>query len=328
MNGPGGADWRGLAVQALRAAIGDLGDGCRSLLAEAVEHLQEVLTGRPEQTVAALAVPVAVFDCLRGGPPPAGVLAAAGATYLACDVLDDRMDGDTPAIWGTRGTGEVMIGAQLLFLTAGHVVTLGAPDATAEGMRTCFRAMITRLAEGQLRSDAPVSASTGARDVEEAIRGRSGAMLAGFAQLAALAAGAGAERTAAARAFGEELAMARQHLNDVTELVGDRGTDLRNGTATMVLALAFQSIDTQARQALVERLPDAASDTTVRAALIRDLGPAISDVCVLIRLHLAQANRHALFLSGSPVGHDGLTRLIEFTATTVTTFRRTNVHDG
>ena len=60
--------------------------------------------------------------------------------------------------------------------------------------------------------------------------------------MAAVAADATEPDVEAARIFGHELAVARQHLNDITELVGDRTADLRNRTATMAAALALQSL--------------------------------------------------------------------------------------
>ena len=72
-------------------------------------------------------------------------------------------------------------------------------------------------------------------------------MLAGFAELAALAARGSRSDVASARAFGYELAVARQHLNDVTELVSERTTDLRNQTATMATALALQGLPIERR---------------------------------------------------------------------------------
>ena len=140
-------------------------------------------------------------------------------------------------------------------------------------------------------------------------------MLAGFAELAALAAEGSRSEVDAARAFGYELAVARQHLNDVTELVSERTTDLRNRTATMATALALQRLPIEQREPLVERLRRAATDPPDRRRLVaEDLAPAIGEVCTLIHLHLARARTHARLLSGGGLGHDELDRLIEFTA--------------
>lgn len=307
------------APSALRAAlpIVDPGTDTRlgALLSEAVDHLELVLATRPVESVAALAVPVAVHHALSGVPVPAGLLASAAATYLAFDALDDQMDGDRPAVWRDRRPSEVIIGAQVLLLLAADVVVQGSPPAQANQLREGYRSMITAVAEGQLATEAPVSASTSPDEVAAAVTARSGAMLAGFAELAALATGASSGTIGKARRFGSELGVARQYVNDLSELLGDRTTDLRNGTATMTVALALQRLDGPGRVRLVERLRAAATDTGARESLLTDdLAPAIREVAVLTELHLGQARAAALFLCRTNMSDDGLTELIEFTA--------------
>ncbi|HEU4545193.1 MAG TPA: hypothetical protein VFR88_02765, partial [Microlunatus sp.] len=178
-----------------------------------------------------------------------------------------------------------------------------------------YREMIAVVADGQLRSGEPLTASTTPAEVDSRVGARSGAMLAGFAELAAIAADGSPSDVAAARGFGYELAVARQHLNDVTELVSERTTDLRNGTATMATALALQGLPIEQRESQVEHLRRAATDPSDRRRLVaQDLAPAIGEVCALIHLHLARARTHARLLSDHELGHDDLDRLIEFTA--------------
>ena len=242
------SDWRPAATDALAAAVArdDSRLGC--LLTEAGEHLARLLATRPPETVAALAVPVAVHRCLTGAAlPPDGLLASAAATYLALDVLDDRMDGDAPGFWTDRGDPEIMVGVQVLLVTATQVVGEGTDPQRAARMTRLYREMIAVVADGQLRSGEPLTASTTPAEVDSRIGARSGAMLAGFAELAALAAEGSRSDVDAARAFGYELAVARQHLNDVTELVSERTTDLRNRTATMATALALQRLPIERR---------------------------------------------------------------------------------
>ncbi|HEY5785028.1 MAG TPA: hypothetical protein VIT65_09650 [Microlunatus sp.] len=308
--------WRPSAIDALAAAV--VGDGGRigPLMTEARDHLGRLLASRPPETVAALAVPVAVHRCLTGGAlPPRGLLASAAATYLALDILDDRMDDDPPAFWTDRGDPEIMVGVQVLLVTATQVVGDGAGPQLAAGMTRRYREMIATVADGQLRSGKALDASTTPVEVDARVGARSGAMLAGFAELAALAAEGSRSDVASARTFGYELAVARQHLNDVTELVSERTTDLRNQTATMATALALQSLPIEQRGPLVERLRRAAIDPADRRRLVaEDLAPAIGEVCALIHLHLARARTHAHLLPGRETRHDALDRLIEFTA--------------
>jgi len=309
-------DWRPAATDALAAAVADDRGRLGCLLTEAGEHLGRLLATRPPETVAALAVPVAVHRCLaRGALPPRGLLASAAATYLALDVLDDRMDGDAPAFWIDRGDSEIMVGVQLLLVTATQVVGEDTLPQRAARLTRLYREMIAIVADGQLRTGEPLTASTTPAEVDARVGARSGAMLAGFAELAAIAAEGSPSAVTSARAFGFELAVARQHLNDVTELVSERTTDLRNRTATMAAALALQRLPVEQREPLVERLRRAATDPTDRRRLVaEDLAPAIAEVCTLIHLHLARARTHARLLSDAELGHDDLERLIEFTA--------------
>ena len=53
-------------------------------------------------------------------------------------------------------------------------------------MTQLYREMIAIVADGQLRSGEPLTASTTPAEVDARIGARSGAMLAGFAELAAL----------------------------------------------------------------------------------------------------------------------------------------------
>ena len=285
------------------------------LLAAAVTHFAGLDTG-PTGTVAAVALTRAVFRGLSEDPVPRGVLAAAAATYLAFVVLDDQMDGDVPAFWADRSPGEIVLGAQALVLVAGRVVGDGAPAPTTERLGRLHQELVTTVIEGQLRTEEPLAADTTPAEVAATISARSGAMLAGFAVMAAVAAGATAEEEAAARTIGHELGVARQHWNDLTELVGERTTDLRNGTATLATALAVQARSPQDRGALIDRLRTLAGDEH-RDRLVRDvLGTAIAEVIMLVGLHRESARAATRLLVRDGMRHDDLDRLIRSTATT------------
>ncbi len=303
------------AVAALRAAVADLDGRLGSMIREAVEHFGELIRTRPAGAVAAVDVPIAVFRCLTREPVPPGLLVSGAATYLALDILDDQMDGDEPEFWRGRAANEVVLGAQMLLLTASQHVADGAIPSAAERMPLLYRELIAEVMEGQLRTEQPLAASTTPAAVADAISLRSGAMLAGFAALAAVAADAPESDVQVARTFGHELAVARQHLNDITELVGDRTTDLRNRTPTMATALALDVLAPARRMRLIEALRAAAVDKDARQRLVRDdLAAAIAEVWILIQLHLGEARMAARVLSRDEMGQDGLDQLIEFTA--------------
>ena len=303
-------------VRALREAAARPPGPLRALMDEAADHLDLVLRDKPPGTVAAVAVPIAVFAGLRPAPPPPGLLTAAAATYLALRALDDQMDATEPAFWAARRPSEIVLGALSLLQLAGHVVADGARPPAAERMRALYQSMITEVIEGQLLSEAPLSETTTAKAVTAAISARSGAMLAGFAALAAVAASAEEKVIDAARAFGHELGVARQHLNDLTELVGEETGDLRNRTATLATALALQPLSPAGRRRLIDTLHTAADDPTTRRRLVTEnLATAISEVAVVIELHLHQARRAATVLIGPARRADALEELVELTAT-------------
>lgn len=296
------------APAALRARLPVRADRPRlaGLLSEAADHLERVLIERPAESLGVLAVPVAVHRAVSPMPVSEPVLTAAAATYLALDVLDDQMDGDRPSFWSDRGRSEVIIGAQILLLTAADALGPGYQD------------LMAAVAEGQLGTEVSVTGHTSPAEVATVIEARSGALLAGFAARAAALADAPADSVIAARRFGRELGIARQHVNDLTELVGSRPSDLRNGTATMAVALALQTRDAASSDRLLSDLQIAADDPHRRAVLVaRDLAGAISEVRVLVLLHLQQAREAAHVIRRASVGDDDLDRLIEHTAVSV-----------
>jgi hypothetical protein len=311
-------DLADLAVAALTHAVADLDGRLRVMMDEAASHLDRLLRSGPPEAVGAVAVAGAVFRALSDAAVPHGLLASSAATYLAFGALDDQMDGDPPAFWAGLRAGEIGLGAQVLLQTANHTVADGAPPDAAHRLRGLYRAMLTESTEGQLLSEVPLSEVTTPAAVEAVVAARSGAMLARFAQMAAVAAGAGHADVEAARAFGQALGSARQHVNDLTELTGDRTADLRNRTATVAVAIALQRLPESGRTALLDRLDAAADDPDARRAVVHgELAPSIADACVLVRLHLADAQRHVRFLTRHDRGHDGLDRLIGFTGTVV-----------
>jgi geranylgeranyl pyrophosphate synthase len=315
MTGPDSADRGRDAVTALREAAARPSGPLRALVDEAIDYLDVVLREQPAGTVAAVAVPIAVFASLNPALPPPGLLAAAGATYLALSALDDQMDAAEPTFWGTRQPSEVVLGAQVLLQLAGHVIADGAAPSAAERMRALYRSMIADVIEGQLLSAPPLTEATTPKAVAAAISARSGAMLAGFAAMAAVAAGAEERALDAARTFGHELGVARQHLNDLTELVGDEMDDLRNRTATLATALALQPLSPAGRRRLIDTMHAAAQDPSIRRRLVvEELATAISEVVFVIQLHLRRARLEAAVLGGSDRAPDGLRNLMELTA--------------
>ena len=308
-------EWRWVAAEALREALlawrGDL----RPLAEELVEYLGSMLRRGDGSQIGALAVPRAVHVGLRGTDPPDWLMAAASATYLAWDLLDDDMDGDPVKFWRGRPAADRTIGAHLLLATAVAQAPLHAGPAGSAGLTRLYLDMVSTVTEGQLRAEVPLHVGTTPEAVAAGNDARSGAMLAGLAELAANVAGAGGPTCRAAARFGRELALARQLVNDLTELASPRTSDLRNRTATMPAAFALQRTPPADRAALVRRLQAAATDADLRRRMVdRDLRPALADTRMLARLHLAEAIRLAGSFARRTRGRAAVRSLIDYTA--------------
>jgi geranylgeranyl pyrophosphate synthase len=314
---------RSSIIDALRTALSDLSERSTALMATAIDHLDERLRTHPVTDVGTAAVVVAVFRALSDQPVPMGLLATSAATYLAFDLLDDLMDGDRPAYMGERHPGEQLIASQILLVTASQVVAEGSPPVVAAELGRLNRRMLVETAEGQLHSDQPLDETTTPAHVAAAIDRRSGSMLGAFAAMAAVAAGAGSREVDAARQFGHHLGVARQHINDLTELLGERTSDLRNQTATMAAAFALQEMQVTQRRQLLDDMQHAAADPEVRGALLTSMARAIGETALLALLHLNEARLSARLLLPSEIRQDGITALIEHTTATL---RRTVVH--
>lgn len=306
-------DWRAAALDALREALAAWHGDLRPLAEELIDHFDAVLGRADGSQVAAVAVPVAVYAGVCGSDPPGWLLAGAAATYLAWDCLDDDMDGDPVKFWRERPAADRTIGAHLLIATAVAQPPLHANPAAT--LTAVFLDMVSTVTEGQLRAEIPLDPGTTPASVAAGNDARSGAMLAGLAELAAITAGAdGPTRRAAAR-FGRELALARQLVNDITELESSRSSDLRNRTATMIAAFALQRTPPAGRADLVARLHAATADTELRHRMIDgELRPALADTRMLARLHLAAATRQADSCRFRPRGRELVDRLIHYSA--------------
>ncbi len=140
--------------------------------------------------VAAVSVPVAVFAGLRGHEPPGWLTAAAAATYLAWDLLDDQMDGDPAPFWRERSPADRTIGAHSVDRhrrrAAGPV--RGPRDGTE--LTRVYLEMVATVTAGQLRAETPLGTGTTPASVAAGNDARSGDMLAALAANGGRGAGA------------------------------------------------------------------------------------------------------------------------------------------
>jgi len=188
--------------------------------------------------------------CLAAGAPPVetdGLLRAAvavelvhGATLIHDDVLDgSQLRRGRPTVFASGGRSMATATGDLLFSRAFAEL---AGTGSAEAVRVLSRASCD-LAEGELmqRSDA-FAAEVSVERYLERCRLKTAVLFRAACELGALQAGGPAE---ALGAFGEQIGLAFQILDDVLDVTGPpertgkpRGADLLDGTVTLPLILA------------------------------------------------------------------------------------------
>lgn len=191
-------------------------------------------------------LPFPVLGALTGDPDAALPVCVLSALWWAgAEALDDLMDGQFDA----RGIGmtasEAMVAATvcLTLLPQTLIARLGL-GAEHEGVWTCeLTASGLRCAGGQL-DDVGTSGGGGLswRRVMAAYAGKTGAPYARDAVLSASLAGAGSDELRGWRAFGELFGVLRQLANDRAASTAREDTDLANGTRTLLLAYAAETL--------------------------------------------------------------------------------------
>ncbi|MEX1141057.1 MAG: polyprenyl synthetase family protein [Thermoleophilaceae bacterium] len=276
-------------VEARLRAVAAVPDG---RLAELALHLIEA-GGKRLRPRLVLAAAVAS----RGHASVDGhVIAAAVAVellHLASLYHDDVLDAaplrrgrpSVNAVWGDHAA---VLGGDILLA---HAYRVAAELRPAELLRICDT--LTELCAGQIaESDAQFDRARGLDDYEQAIRGKTAALLTTSCWLGASTAGAPADDAEVLAEYGTHLGVAFQVLDDVLDLHGDGGrlgklggSDLREGVFTLPVLLARRA-DPDLDALLVEGI-DEAGIAEVRAR-VRAVGADSRAVAfALDRLHLA-----------------------------------------
>jgi octaprenyl-diphosphate synthase len=191
------------------------------------------------------------------------------ATLLHDDVVDDSdMRRGRPAarmIWGNQASvlvGDFLLGqAFLMMVEAGDLDALGtlarAATIIAEGE-------VFQLAKARDLTTTPV-------EYEQVIHAKTATLFEAAAEVGAIAGGADPVGRQALRAYGLELGLAFQLVDDVLDYRGERGTlgkntgdDLREGKMTLPVILALEEANPGEREIISNTLgqPDA-SDTAL-----------------------------------------------------------------
>jgi geranylgeranyl pyrophosphate synthase len=233
--------------------------------------------------------------CLAAGAPPPetpAVLSAAVAVELvhaATLVHDDVLDGSRlrrgrPTVYARGGRDLATATGDLLFSRAFDELAM---SGSVEAVRVLSRAAC-ELAQGELmqRADAFDGAVSVARYLERC-RLKTGVLFRAACALGALAADGPADLLGA---FGEQVGVAFQILDDVLDVTGPpertgkpQGADLLDGTVTLPLILARSEDQRLAAIDLREvRTPDSAADVCRRIALTGALEDAKSRALELV----------------------------------------------
>jgi geranylgeranyl pyrophosphate synthase len=223
----------------------------RTLAQTATGH-GDVLTGAAAGTLAAGGKrlrPLLVFLCAPGADPEPQIRAATAVelVHTATLVHDDVVDRASlrrgrPTVFASRGRTTATATGDFAFSRA---FALLASNGDEQQVRVLADACLA-LAVGELaqRHDAYRADVTDARYLERCAL-KTASLFAAACRLGALVAGRGARVADAVEAFGEDLGVAFQMLDDLLDVSGlatrtgkQRGTDLLDGTVTLPLILA------------------------------------------------------------------------------------------
>lgn len=215
-------------------------------------------------------LPLLVHACETGDPGPAVPLSAVHVLWWtsAC-YLDDLADGHGAHTPAGLGADEALLASVL----SGQALPIRVVQAqpVPDAIRTALTREIVDCwidaVEGQLR-DLRCDLADASRDaVLAAYRGKSGAPFGMITAMAAILAGAQAERTERWREFGDVFGILWQLFNDQEDLFSGRDEDLRNGTVTYLLACALEETRPAARARVAELGRAAHASEPARARL-------------------------------------------------------------
>jgi len=224
-------------------------------------------------------LPVAVFEAVAPQRPvPIALPAASTFTYLALDILDDLADGDWPAHWGDRRPAEMeLTGALILSVLIPEALARTTDDpALLAALGGIHRRSLLRMADGQREDLAAADpagwdASWDMATARRVLTARGPDQASGYAEMAALLAGAEPATVRYLASYAHHLAGALVLSGDIADLLSPEGGDLRQGKRTVPLAAHVNALTTSERPAFLARLAAARTSETEREALRRDL---------------------------------------------------------
>lgn len=197
--------------------------------------------------------PLLVFCAApRGAGPRTGLVAAAAAVelvHMATLVHDDLIDGasmrrGSPTVAAARGPAAAVTTGDFLFARAFAELTTAR---SAAAVRTLAAAALD-LSRGEMQQGrAAFRLDLTEQEYLARCRRKTAALFAAACRLGAMLGGAPPEDQDRLAAFGENVGMAFQILDDILDLAGApavtgkrRGTDLADGTITLPVILAMR----------------------------------------------------------------------------------------
>jgi geranylgeranyl diphosphate synthase type I len=251
---------RELVEPALRAAVGELPVSMRRV---AGYHLgwwdqygtHEPPGGNKAGGKAIRPTLVLLSSAAVGGSPRESVPAAVAVELVHNFSLlhDDVMDGDLtrrhrPTAWSVFGIGSAILAGDALLTLALDVLAASGHPAAGAAMRT-LSAAVQDLVEGQSTDMAfEQEPSVDMAACEGMVAGKTGALMAASCVLGGMFGGATAQQLGHLRAFGEQLGLAFQHVDDLLGIWGRPGTtgkpaysDLQNRKKSLPVVSALTS---------------------------------------------------------------------------------------
>lgn len=195
------------------------------------------------------------------------------ATLLHDDVLDNASSRrGHPAAHHVFGQTEVILGGDALLARASRIVA-GYDDLR---MSTCLAVMLEETVSGQvLELDRQTAHSLSLDTYFAVIQGKTAWMIRACCEFGALRAGADAARLAAAAAYGMNIGMAFQIVDDSLDFAPaaqtgkPEGGDIREGKMTPPLHLYMATLPEAARHEFVDRFISRAFSDAEVAAIAR-----------------------------------------------------------
>ncbi|WP_243866494.1 family 2 encapsulin nanocompartment cargo protein polyprenyl transferase [Actinophytocola oryzae] len=248
---------RELAEPALRTAVGTLPVSMRRIAGYHLgwwdRHGTHVPSGGSGK---ALRPTLVLLSSAAVGGTPRDAVPAAVAVELVHNfslLHDDVMDGDLtrrhrPTAWSVFGIGSAILAGDALLTLALDVLAASSHPAAGAAMRT-LSAAVQDLVEGQCTDmDFEQRSTVDILECENMVAGKTAALIGASCALGAMFGQASQDRVGHLRAFGEQLGLAFQHVDDLLGIWGRPETtgkpvfsDLRNRKKSLPVVAALAS---------------------------------------------------------------------------------------